>query len=91
MLGDWSYATFIGQTFWLQFFRFAEQRVFPDPNAIVLGHRWVELFWWPEPLLLVVVCTIWGAALTVLIERPARDGLNRLLSGSAAPRAASSA
>jgi peptidoglycan/LPS O-acetylase OafA/YrhL len=90
-LGDWSYATYIGQTFWLQFFRFAEQRVFPDPNAVVFGRRWVELFWWPEPLLLVAVCTIWGASLTALIERPARDGLNRLLSGSAAPRAASSA
>jgi len=90
-LGDWSYAIFIGQTFWLQFFRFAEQRLFPDPNTMVLGRRWIELFWWPEPLVLVAVCIAWGGCLTVLVEQPAREILNRLPSGTAAPKTAASA
>lgn len=89
-LGDWSYAIFIGQTFWLQFIRFAEQRILPAPDRVIFGHRWAELFWWPEPILLVAICIAWGACLTALIERPARDALNRLLPVSAAPRAATS-
>lgn len=76
-LGEWSYAIYIGQTFWLQFDRFAEQRMFPKPDAIVLGMRWADLFWWIEPALLVVVCIGWGAILAVAVERPASDFLRR--------------
>lgn len=77
-LGEWSYAIYIGQTFWLQFDRFAEQRIFPAPHTIVFGMRWVDLFWWIEPALLVAVCVAWGALLAAFIERPASDFLRQL-------------
>lgn len=76
-LGEWSYAIYIGQTFWLQFFRFAEQRLFPAPDAVFLGMRWVDIFWWIEPALLVAVCIAWGAILAIALERPASDFLRR--------------
>ena len=62
-LGEWSYAIYIGQTAWLQFLRYLEQRWYPhaDPAAI----------WWIEPFALVVVCVVWGALLATVIERPA--------------------
>jgi peptidoglycan/LPS O-acetylase OafA/YrhL len=90
-LGEWSYAIYIGQTFWLQFLRFAEQRLFPAPDAIILGHRFVELIWWAEPAALVAVCVVWGACLSRYVERPSAALLKRLSAGSATPGAASSA
>jgi peptidoglycan/LPS O-acetylase OafA/YrhL len=90
-LGAWSYAIYIGQTFWLQVLRFAEQRIFPVPETVVLGHRWVDIFWWPEPIALVTVCVAWGALLTAVIERPAGDYLKQLFAGAAATGAARSA
>ena len=88
-LGEWSYAIYIGQTFWLQAFRFAEQRIFPAPNAIVLGMRWVDLFWWIEPALLVGICIGWGAVLALIIERPASDALRGLIARQGVRREAS--
>jgi peptidoglycan/LPS O-acetylase OafA/YrhL len=90
-LGEWSYAIYIGQTFWLQFLRFAEQRLFPASDAIILGHRWSTLIWWPEPIALVAVCVAWGALLARFVEQPAGTMLKRLSAGSATPRAAPSA
>jgi peptidoglycan/LPS O-acetylase OafA/YrhL len=68
-LGEWSYAIYIGQTAWLQFVRYLEQRWYPNaaPSAI----------WWIEPFALVLVCVVWGALLATFIERPA----NRWLRG----------
>ncbi len=86
-LGEWSYAIFIGQTFWLQFDRFAEQRLFPDPKAIVFGMPWQTLIWWLEPAFLVAVCIVWGALLTAAIERPASTALRRLYPGRGIPPA----
>jgi peptidoglycan/LPS O-acetylase OafA/YrhL len=77
-LGEWSYGIFIGQTFWLQFDRFAEQRIFPLPQTIVLGMTWQNLIWWLEPAALVLVCIAWGALLTMVIERPANAALRKL-------------
>ena len=37
VLGDWSYAVYLGQTFWLQYMRVIEFRFYPPPDAIVLG------------------------------------------------------
>ena len=88
-LGEWSYAIYMGQTFWLQFFRFAEQRIFPAPNSIVLGMRWLDLFWWIEPILLVAVCIGWGALLAAVVERPASDFLRRLAARQGVQHAAS--
>jgi peptidoglycan/LPS O-acetylase OafA/YrhL len=69
-LGEWSYAIYIGQTAWLQFIRYLEQRWYPHADAAAI--------WWIEPFALVVVCVLWGALLATVIERPA----NRWLRGS---------
>ncbi len=70
-MGDWSYAIYMGQVFWLQAIRLFEARLYPSANAIVLGMRFSGLIWWLEPLLLVLVCTIWGALLAKYVEQPA--------------------
>jgi peptidoglycan/LPS O-acetylase OafA/YrhL len=84
-LGEWSYAIYIGQTFWLQFSRFAEQRIFPAPDAIVIGWRWIDLTWWLEPLGLVVICVAWGALLSAAIEQPASALFRRLTARHSVP------
>lgn len=74
-LGEWSYAIYMGQTFFLQFIRYLEQRWYPPGDAIVLGRRWADLIWWTEPLALLCVCIAWGALLAILIEQPANGWL----------------
>ena len=68
-LGEWSYAIYMGQTAWLQFVRYLEQRWYPgaDPATI----------WWIEPIALVAVCVVWGALLATFIEAPANRWLRR--------------
>src|ERR1700749_4186978 len=39
-LGEWSYAIYMGQTFFLQFTRYAEQRWYPAWNSTVFGIPW---------------------------------------------------
>jgi peptidoglycan/LPS O-acetylase OafA/YrhL len=70
LLGEWSYAIYMGQTAWLQFIRYLEQRWYPnvDPHAI----------WWIEPASLLVVCIFWGALLAHFIEKPANNFLRAL-------------
>jgi peptidoglycan/LPS O-acetylase OafA/YrhL len=80
MLGVWSYAIYMGQTFWLQSLRIFEQRLYPSPDALVLGTRFSSLIWWLEPTALVLVCIGWGAMLAVFIEHPAAAWLKRYLS-----------
>ncbi len=70
LMGEWSYAIYLGQTAWLLFIRFLEQRVYPAPETIVLGTRFSDLIWWLEPLGLVIACTAWGALLAEKIELP---------------------
>jgi peptidoglycan/LPS O-acetylase OafA/YrhL len=77
-MGVWSYAVYMGQTFWLQAIRIFEQRLYPPPDAIVLGMRFSTLIWWLEPTLLVLVCIAWGALLAVFVEHPATAALKRL-------------
>jgi peptidoglycan/LPS O-acetylase OafA/YrhL len=74
-MGEWSYAIYLGQTAWLQAIRFAEQRLYPAPDAIVLGLRFGDLILWLEPLGLVIICVIWGAVLAEWIEFPAAKAL----------------
>lgn len=69
-LGEWSYAIYLGQTAWLLGIRFLEQRVYPAPDAIVLGMPFSSLIWWLEPLGLVIVCVLWGGLLAEFIELP---------------------
>ena len=79
LMGDWSYAIYLGQTFWLQYMRVLEFRFYPPPDAIVLGQRWSTLMWWLEPTLLVLVCAIWGGLLAEWVEKPAAKWLRQRL------------
>ena len=79
MLGDWSYAVYLGQTFWLQYMRVIEFRFYPAPDAIVLGQRFSALSWWLEPALLILVCALWGGLLTHWVEKPAAKWLRTRL------------
>jgi peptidoglycan/LPS O-acetylase OafA/YrhL len=71
VMGLWSYAIYMGQTFWLQSIHIFEQRLYPPPDTLVLGMRFEDLIWGLEPALLVLVCTVWGAALAEFVEKPA--------------------
>ncbi|MGH6828497.1 MAG: acyltransferase family protein [Rhizomicrobium sp.] len=77
MLGRWSYAVYIGQTFWLLMIRVFEQRLYPPPLTPVLGTTFLSLSWWAEPLGLVIACTLWGGLLANLVEHPAADRFKR--------------
>ena len=70
-MGAWSYAIYMGQTFWLQAIRIFEQRLYPPPDTVLLGTRFSTLSWWLEPTLLVLVCIAWGALLAIYVEHPA--------------------
>ncbi len=77
LLGTWSYAVYIGQTFWLQMMRVIEQRFYPPVDSIVLGTRFSSLLWWAEPALLVLVCIAWGGLLATFIEHPGANLIKR--------------
>jgi peptidoglycan/LPS O-acetylase OafA/YrhL len=79
LLGNWSYAVYLGQTAWLLFIRYLEQRFYPGPDAIVLGTRFSTLIWWLEPLGLVIVCVLWGGVLEHFVELPAARYLRQRL------------
>jgi peptidoglycan/LPS O-acetylase OafA/YrhL len=79
LLGEWSYAVYLGQTTWLLAIRFFEQRLYPPPDAIILGLRFSSLIWWLEPLGLVTICVLWGGLLAEFIELPAAAKLRNLL------------
>jgi len=70
ILGEWSYAVYLGQTACLLAIRFFEQRLYPPPGAIVLGQPFASLIWWLEPLGLVIACLLWGGLLAEYIELP---------------------
>ena len=76
-LGVWSYGVYMGQTLWLQGLRIIEQRLYPAPDAMVLGTRFSTLIWWLEPSMLVLVCIAWGALLSIYVEHPAAAFLKR--------------
>lgn len=67
-LGEWSYSIYMGQMFWLQLARYAEQR--QSLSAGVLH--------WLEPLALLLVCIVWGAVLAIFVEQPANARLRKL-------------
>ena len=85
-LGEWSYAIYLGQTAWLLGIRFLEQRVYPTPDAIVLGMPFSSLIWWLEPLVLVIACVLWGGLLAQFIELPAAAWLRERLGRRLAPQ-----
>lgn len=65
LLGEWSFAIYMGQTTFLQLLRVFEQRVYPDPAP-----EWEHTIHVLEPIALVILCTAWGALLYYAIERP---------------------
>ena len=81
-LGEWSYAIYMGQTFFLQFVRYLEQRWYPAWDSMVFGVRWSTFIWWTEPLALLAVCVVWGILLAKFIEIPVNAMLRRLISAS---------
>jgi peptidoglycan/LPS O-acetylase OafA/YrhL len=79
LLGGWSYAIYIGQTFGLLLIRVFAQRLYPPGDTPVLGTTFSSLSWWLEPLCLVLFCIGWGALLATVIEHPAAAWLKRRL------------
>jgi peptidoglycan/LPS O-acetylase OafA/YrhL len=77
LLGGWSYAIYIGQTFMLLIIRVMEQRAYPPPMTPMLGTTFLSLSWWLEPLLLVIACIGWGALIATVIEHPAAKYLKQ--------------
>jgi len=77
VMGEWSYAIYLGQTAWLLAIRFFEQRLYPPPETVFLGMPFSSLIWWLEPLLLVIVCVLWGGLLAEYVELPAAARLRR--------------
>jgi peptidoglycan/LPS O-acetylase OafA/YrhL len=70
LLGEWSFAIYMGQTTFLQLLRVAEQRLYPNP-APQWGHA-IHLI---EPSVLLILCIAWGALLYYAVERPANAWL----------------
>jgi peptidoglycan/LPS O-acetylase OafA/YrhL len=70
-LGEWSYAVYLGQSIWLLVIRHFANGVYPPDGTPMLGTTFGALRWGLEPALLVIVCVIWGWALTRWVERPA--------------------
>jgi peptidoglycan/LPS O-acetylase OafA/YrhL len=76
-LGEWSYAIYMGQTFWLQAIRYFEQRWYPHPDTLIFGQRFAAVMWWAEPILLLTLCIAWGALLAIAVEQPANRWLRK--------------
>lgn len=78
-LGEWSYAIYMGQTFWLQAMRYFEQRWYPPDDTLIFGVRFAAILWWAEPVLLTAICIGWGALIFYWIEKPANTWLRARL------------
>lgn len=70
VLGEWSFAIYMGQTAGLMGLRFAEQRLYPNPDP-ALAHT-IHIL---EPIALVVFCTAWGWLLYRTVEAPANKAI----------------
>jgi peptidoglycan/LPS O-acetylase OafA/YrhL len=68
LLGEWSFAIYMGQTTWLQFIRYAKKELYPAMSDNPVVHM-------IEPAMLVLVCTLWGWLLYTAIEKPASTAL----------------
>ena len=72
LLGEWSFAIYMGQTTFLQLLRVAEQRVYPNPAP-----QWAHAIHLIEPTVLLILCVAWGALLTYAVEQPANRWLRQ--------------
>jgi peptidoglycan/LPS O-acetylase OafA/YrhL len=71
VLGGWSYAIYMGQTFWMQIVRQIDPALVGAPNANLFGIRISKITWYAEPVAVLAICILWGTLLTLLVERPA--------------------
>ncbi len=72
LLGEWSFAIYMGQTTFLQLLRVAEQRLYPNPPP-----QWTHALHMIEPSVLLILCVIWGALLYYFVERPANAWIRK--------------
>ncbi|HSC17332.1 MAG TPA: acyltransferase [Rhizomicrobium sp.] len=72
LLGEWSFAIYMGQTTFLQLLRVAEQRLYPSPAP-----QWRATIHLLEPAAMLILCISWGALLYYFVERPASEWLRR--------------
>jgi peptidoglycan/LPS O-acetylase OafA/YrhL len=72
LLGEWSFAIYMGQTTFLQLLRVAEQRLYPNPAP-----GWAHTIHLLEPAALLTLCIAWGALLYYAVERPANAWFRR--------------
>ena len=78
MLGEWSYAIYLGQTTWLH-------ASCVSPNSGCIRRRipscWAcafsDLIWWLEPLGLVIICVAWGGLLAECHRTPGAAKLRK--------------
>ena len=70
LLGEWSFAIYMGQTTFLQLLRVAEQRLYPNPPP-----QWAHTIHILEPSVLLVLCLAWGALLYYAVEQPANRAI----------------
>lgn len=71
-LGEWSFAIYMGQSVWLQILHY--NGPLPAlPPALQANLHWIE------PIVLLIVCTLWGALLFWAVEKPANRALRRFL------------
>ena len=66
ILGEWSFAIYMGQTLWLGILRNAEDTLYPNPPP-----AWDLTIHRLEPAVLVVACVLWGWVLYRNVETPA--------------------
>jgi peptidoglycan/LPS O-acetylase OafA/YrhL len=72
LLGEWSFAIYMGQTTFLQLLRVAEQRAYPNSAP-----QWAHTIHLIEPAVLLILCVAWGALLYYAVERPANSWLRQ--------------
>ncbi len=71
ILGGWSYGIYMGQTLWMQTLRQVDPALVRILHANLFGIRISNITWYAEPLTVLLICVLWGALLTILVERPA--------------------
>jgi peptidoglycan/LPS O-acetylase OafA/YrhL len=71
ILGGWSYGIYMGQTLWMQTLRQVDPALVRILHANLFGVRISNITWYAEPLAVLLICILWGALLTILVERPA--------------------
>jgi peptidoglycan/LPS O-acetylase OafA/YrhL len=78
ILGGWSYAIYMGQTFWMQMVRQIDPMLTGFSHTSVFGIRFSAISWYAEPVIVLAICILWGALMTALVERPAYRLIRRL-------------